>query len=60
MSGKGVTIIMERTAPKPRPTRRALHQARSEPSVVEHFSILKAAIVFGSVTIRLLAIMPMA
>jgi hypothetical protein len=44
----------------PRPTRQDPHQDQIESPVVEHSSIIKEAIVFGSVSMRLLAIMPMA
>lgn len=43
----------------PRPTRQDPHQDQIELPVVDHSSILKAAIVFGSVTIRLLTKLPM-
>lgn len=43
----------------PRPTRQDPHQDQIELPVVEHSSMVNLAIVFGSVTIRLLTKLPM-
>ena len=51
---------MQLTAVLPKPIPRVPNLAQNEPSVVEHSSMVVLAIVFGSVTMHLLAKLPMA